>query len=420
MKQKWIERYREASGLGGNTVDVLVGFNANIDLITKMEELDIDLEDLDPVRHEKIHNLQEFREELKYARENQENTEVKLKRLDHEIEGEERIGGQAGIMSNYLASTGNGVIFYTPFLSEELANLMNEKILYPAIEGDLVLKNVRDSANSDRTKKNIIVEYSGDRDCRVIFSSEMKGFGPYFRKGVEEKFDQIQNNVDRFILSGFHNAEGNREAKLKKSRNQLEKLEKPVHLEFVHRETEVAELVLEHIFPEIDSLGLDGDEVKRLEEILDKEYNFDEELSLGEVFELSRDLIQEFGLERVHTHTYNFQVTVTKDDYRIEPENVRRGMLFGHLSAIKTCDKGGFPSPDDFEILDMDDKHLHRLDDLENFGDFFNLENFPEKGIAEVDGYRIVAIPPLIHEDPSRVVGMGDIISAGSFTGEIK
>ena len=101
----------------------------------------------------------------------------------------------------------------------EYRSKMNEKILTPVMDGKFVLKNVKDSVSADRTKKNIIIEYENDATHRVIFSRKMKGFGPYFRKGIEDNFDVLEENVDRAIFAGYHDIEGNMEAKMKKAKN---------------------------------------------------------------------------------------------------------------------------------------------------------------------------------------------------------
>lgn len=419
MKEEWLKRYRNSTNMVDESHDVLVGFNANIDVVFDFEELGIDL-DVEPEKLEKISGLKELKSALKYCIENGENREMELKELEHEFEsGEEYIGGQAGIMANYLSGTGNGVIFYTPFLSEELAKNINEKVLYPVVDGDFVLKNVRDSANTDRTKRNLIFEFSSETTGRAIFSRKLKGFGPYFRKGVEENFEEIEDNVDRIILSGFHDADGNIEAKLKKSQDQIEKLESDVHLEYVHRNKELSAMVAEHIMSAVDSIGLDEDELRKLSNVLDLETEIDEEPSLGEVFHAGKQIVDMFDMQRCHIHTYRFHVAVAKEDYSVSKERMRDAMLFGEISAIQKCDTGKMPSREDIREFDMDDKHIHDLEEFLHFQDYFDLEDFIEKGVAELEKHKVAAIPTIIHEDPERLVGMGDIISAGAFTAEI-
>lgn len=418
MKEEWLKRYRNSINLVEDSHDVLVGFNANIDMVFDVDDLKIDL-DVEPEELEAVSGLKELKATLRYHMEKGENRELELEELDHEFNsGEEYIGGQAGIMANYLAGTGNGVIFYTPFLSDELAQKINENVLYPVVDGGFVLKSVRDASNTDRTKHNLIFEFSGESPGRVIFSRKLKGFGPYFRKGVEENFPEIQDNVDRIILSGFHDAEGNVEAKLKKARDQIRKFEKPVHLEYVHQTDELATLLSRHVMPAVDSIGLDESELRNLSKALELETKIGEEPSLGEVFHSGKQIVDRFDLQRCHIHTIRFHATVAKKDYEIPGERIRDAMLYGELSAIQKCDTGKMPGKDDIKSFDMEDKHLHDLEDFRHFQDFFDLDNFVEKGVAELEDHRVVAIPTIIHEDPARLVGMGDIISSGAFIAE--
>lgn len=415
-----MEKYSNAAGMApGESVDALLGFNANIDVIYSAEEIETD--GVEASKAEKVTSLEELRAALKYCLDEGVNREIPMDMDELPGGGEERVGGQAAIMSNYLANLGDGAIFYTPFLSEEIAKEMDEKVLYPTTEnGEFVLKNVKDAVNSDRTKRNLIFEFSGEETGRIIFSSDIKGFGPYFREGVEDNLDRIDENVDRVLLAGFHNASGNAEAKIIKSRDQVEKIETPVHMEYVHRDDDKARLVLEHILPEVDSIGLDGEEVRSLARLADLEADLHESLTPGDAFHISRQLVEDYGTERVHIHTSRFQIVVVGEDYPVGKERLRDALLFGQLSAVTTCEKGELPVPEDFEGLDMEDKHIHPVDELADFQDFFGLESFVETGTAEIDGYRVAAVPALVHENPRRLVGLGDVISCGSFVAEVK
>lgn len=411
MKDVWLDRYREAKSRERTHRDVMVGFNANLDRTIDAESFDLDVE---PRHHEEVENMRQFREELAYGVENSINEEVDLS-FDPEIDrGNVQVGGQAGIMSNFLSEYGHGVIFYTPMLSGTLAEELNEKILYPVMDGEFVLKNVRDSSNTDRTKENLIVEYESERTGRVIFSQKLRGFGPYFRKGVEENLDELENGFDRAIVSGFHDVEGNIESKLKKSAEQISRIDAPVHLEFVHRE-KTDDAVVDHLFDEADSLGLDENETLELADRLGYETD---ELSLGDAFQISKKLIERFDLSRIAIHTYRYHVTVTDDSYSVNPAEMRDGMLYGELCALAMADSGEI-SDSSLKEMDFEKLHMHDMNELEHFSHSLELENFVETGIAEIDGFNVVAMPTLIHEDPQRLVGMGDVISSGSFIGEI-
>lgn len=420
MKDIWIQRYRKHCKVPDkNNIDVLTGFNANIDVLYDLEDIDLDLEDVEAENLEQIENINDLKSILKFCSENGVNEEASLKSLDYSFSrGEERIGGQAGIMANFLSGMGNSVIFYTPFLSQELADMVNVNVLFPTYDNEFILKNVRDAANTDRTKKNLIFEFDSEKTGRLIASDSIKGFGPFFRKSIIESFDEMDKNLDRILLSGFHDVEGNREAKLEKARKQLEKIDTSIHMEYVNTGAEMAEKILNRIVPKIDSIGLDGEEAKQVWSITRSEET-EGELTAGEAFKIGKELIEDFGISRCQIHTYNFHLTVVKDDYPVSTEKIRNAMLFGELCAIKTAEKGTIIQRDDLEDLDMEDKHIKRLDMLEDFGDFFDIEGFAREGTGKVEDYRVAAIPTMIHEDPERVVGMGDIISSGTFIGEV-
>lgn len=419
LEKSWIKKYKKSVELAGPSRDVLVGFNANIDVMFDLEDLDIDL-DVEPENIQKAESYRDIKSALKFCIENSENRELELGEIGHEFDGsEERIGGQAGIMANFLSGIGNAVTFYTPFLSQELADMINENVLYPVVDGEFVLKNVRDASNTDRTKRNLIFEYSGEETGRVIFSRKLKGFGSYFRKGVEDHFDKIDEDVDRIILSGFHDVEGNKEAKLRKAQKQISKLKTPVHLEFVYRNDELSSLIAQHVISEVESIGLDEDELKKLIDLLDIDVDLEEKVSLGDAFQAGKKIIEHFGLERFHLHTYQFHLTIAREDYRFSETRIRDAMLFGELCAIENADTGEIPETSDLESFDMAYKHIEGLQELGHFQDFFDLENFIEEGKARIDDYKVVAIPTVIHENPERLVGMGDIISSGAFVAEL-
>jgi ADP-dependent phosphofructokinase/glucokinase len=416
VKDVWRGRYQEAD-TEGSEANVLVGFNANIDLKYSVEDLDLETDTVKPENTEDIDTREDFLSMLSYCIENGKNKEVNRQSLELDLEtGKEEVGGQAGIMANFLASKTHETVFYTPFLSERLVNVLDSGLTYPVNSGDgLELVEVGEAVNTDRTKVNQIFEFDGEKTGRLILSDKLRGFGPYFRKGVEDHISDLDEGLDRVLLSGFHNADGNIEAKLKKASQQLEKFNTSVHMEYVDLSDKL-NLLEKYVFPHIESIGLDEYEMKALEEALDVQLD-DDEPSLGEAFQFAKFFINEFDLDRVHIHTYGYHLNVTTNEYSVNPEKIRESMLYGETSAVQMADKGEIP--DKIENLEFDNKHIRKLDDLEDFGNFFDLEDFTETGIAEIEGFNVIAIPPVIHEDPERLVGMGDVISAGSFVKEI-
>lgn len=412
MKDKWRLKYEQVRN--PEKKSVLTGFNVNIDCIYRSSEIDTDLDDIIPEKIEKIGGPEELNKVLKYCIENRENMEVRGRYMAREFEGATRkIGGQAGIISNFLSKTGHYSGLYTPFLSQEIVDLLEDDIVYPEADGRLHLKRIRDAVNTDRTKKNMIVDIDQGKSCRLIVSDRLKGFGPYFRKGIEDRLSDLSKEFDGFIFSGFHDADGNFETKIDKVQIQLTAINEPKHLEYVGMEKEKSKIVVEKLLPEFTSIGLDESEALQIGRLIGKD--FGEELSLGEAFQLSKKLIKEKDLERVHIHTYRYHVTVLDDCEN--PEKVRDGMLYADKAGIALAEQGVIPDKDAVEnISTQENIHLHRLDDLEHFRHHLGLENFTETGITGVKDLTVIAVPTLIHENPERVVGMGDIISSSAFT----
>lgn len=414
LKEKWIEKYRESIELVEDTPSVFTGFNTNIDIVhtEKFDSIDQSAELMQEVK-----TLDEMKSVLRYCRENGENHEVDY--TDLEIEGgEKHIGGQGGIISNFLAETGAEVILYTPHLSEELAEMMNEKILYPVKNKEtFYLKNIQDAVNSDKTKKNHIFEFEADHSGRLILSGRIRGYGPYLTNELEDELPLIQSNVECCIFSGFHNVTGNKTAKLKRSGKQLASIDAPIHLEYVHKDVETSKLIIENIVSEVDSLGLDETELKELSEILDIEHN--ENPNFGEAFKTLKQLLKQLGLERVHLHTYRYHITVLEKNYPVETSRVRDSMLYGELSAIQLADIDRIPDTEDIRDFNMENKSIQDLKELKDFADFHNLNEFTEEGFAEIGDFKVVGIPVINHHQPERTVGMGDIISSGAFSREI-
>ncbi len=422
MKDKWRIEYQKVTRLlDGDRVNVLTGFNANIDLLYNLEDLNLDLADVEPELVNPVESITDLKSSLKFCLERGENEEVDGEEFYQNLDAEpdERIGGQAGIIANFLSGFNNYVAFHTPLLSDDLADLINEEVVSPVIDGKLLLKRVQECVNTDRTKKNTIIEFKGENTGRFIISDKMKGFGPYFRTGIADNFETLEKDLDRIILSGYHNADGNFETKLQKSKKQLSALETEKHLEYVAMREDKSSLIFEKILPEFESVGMDETEGLQLAALTDIDTGSDE-LDIAKALELGKKLIEEKDLSRVHIHTYRYHLCIATADYRVSKERMKKSLLFGEACAIQMASQGSIPDIDDMQGFELDETHVHRLDPLEKLGDELGDKNFAEEGVYSDGEFKVAASPTLIHEDPERLVGMGDIISSGAFTAELK
>jgi ADP-dependent phosphofructokinase/glucokinase len=412
MKKEWIQKYREIEQPEFNST-ILTGFNANIDIINR-QKTNENLKEKQAEKKDEVKNKEDLLKAIKYCKKEDSSYEAQL-RYSPEIEGEKRLGGQAGIIANLMNRLGNKSIFYTPFLSQKLANKIDEEVLYPVNEDSFGFKTLKNSINSDRTKENFIIEFK-ESNNRLILSDNLRGFEPFFRESVAEKIGKERSEIDRIILSGFHDTQGNTKAKLKKAEKQLEKIDKSKHLEYVQTSPEKTSQILEHIAPHFTSIGLDQEELQQIAKGLGKQVN--DQPTLQEAYKISKKIIEEVGVQRVHIHTKKYHTTITKNTYSLKPEEILKAMLKSSLTAAKTAQKGETPEHHQIQ-LDTNQMHLKKLDPLEKFQEKHNLEDFKETGTAKIQDYKITAIPPVITENPEKIVGLGDIISATAFAAEI-
>ena len=413
MKKEWLQKYREVEEPEFNST-VLTGFNANIDIIINQEKTIQNLKKVRAEKKEEINDKEDLLKAVKYFKEKKMSNEAQLK-YKPEIKGEKRLGGQAGIISNLENRLGNTSIIYTPFLTEELSDKIDEEVLYPVKEDSFGLKTIKDSTNSDRTKENYIIEFKED-NTRLILSGQLRGFEPFFRQSIAENLDKAEEEIDRIILSGFHDAEGNFKAKLEKAGKQLKQINTPKHLEYVSTTPEKTKQILNHIAPHFTSIGLDQQELQEIAEVLGETISKDP--TLQEAFKTAQKITKQLGIPRVHIHTKDYHTTVTKDNYPFQKTEIRKAMLKSSLTAATAAQKGKTPQAQNIK-LDTDQMHVKITKPLERFQEKHELEEFVATGAAELQNHKIIVIPPLITEKPEKIVGLGDIISATAFTAEI-
>ncbi|MDY6774705.1 MAG: ADP-dependent glucokinase/phosphofructokinase [Halobacteria archaeon] len=426
LEDGWKTKYRKSTRLVDEKTDAVVGFNVNIDVIHYIEETDLDVSDADPRLVSRVEDYEDLRSSVRYCVDEGENHEVSLG-FELDIEGDEHIGGQGGIMSKYLSQTRNGVVFYSPVLSPEIASILDDGIVFPVEEdGELRLRPVGDCSNTQTTKRNHIFEFKTDRSGRLILSGYAEGFDPYFPEPVEGHIDELG---DCALLSAFHDVSERPKQKIEKAASQLRQIEIPVHTEYVHKDDETASLVIEKILPEVDSLGVDTTEMREI--LMSHGIEVYGDMSLEDSVEYAREVSDSLGIERLHLHTYQHQVIVADEEYPVPLERIRDSALYGCVSSLGVAEEGRIPdseyidgfSPDAADDSDNEnDKEIlsDSLDEMRRLGESMHVEGFEEDGTARVGDKKVAVVPTLIHPNPVRTVGMGDITSAGAFTSEIE
>ena len=420
MKDKWRTKYRKS--LDRDTkkrVSILTGFDIGLETHVEAEEVTKNTDQPEAEIVEPVKSIGQLRSCIAHCSENKQNRTLKGKNL-HEIlpeESKKTIGGSAGISANFLSNTGNYVGIYTPVLSEKVTERLNDDIVSPELDGKLVLKRATECTNSDRTKNDAVIKLNNGENYLKL-SGKMQGFGPYFRSGVEENFSYLDHEIDRIILSGFQETEGNHESKLIKSSQQLEKIETEKHLEYVTMSQKKRQLMIEEVIPKLESISLDEAGAKELTEEL--EIQAEGDLNAEDALNLGKALLDMERIKRCHIQTYSYQVCVTEADYRIDASKIRDAMLYAQISSTAMAETGSIPEEEKIQKIELYGKHVHRLDPLEDMANHLDNEDFVETGVYSGSDIKVVAIPTLIEEDPSRVDGLRTLSSSGAFTEEIR
>jgi ADP-dependent phosphofructokinase/glucokinase len=354
----------------------------------------------------------------------------------------QQLGGQAGIMTNLLASLGAAPIVYTYLVSERQLSMFTspEEIRYPVVEDDTVTyAPLTEAVDTDRTKINWVFEFrDGDElfgvratdDTRFIAASRPPEFD--LRAGaVDGAVDRIGADVDGALLAGYHNLtpdivdEGYEET-LRHARDVVRRLRSggdlPVHVEYaVTHDEALRRSIYECVLPEADVIGTDTHELSILHD--DAEHEVAEEVPTEETpfdpreilthHRMISALLDELGVDCIRVHAMEYHLAVM-DSY-LPPDAVRRGLEFAAINAATKASRGDVTSPADLETgLEYAPSERGR-EAVERLGEAVG-EPVRNGVLASPS---VVACPNRVVEDPAGTVGIGDVVSSSSFVREV-
>ncbi|AFL95854.1 ADP-specific phosphofructokinase [Thermococcus cleftensis] len=352
----------------------------------------------------------------------------------------ERMGGQAGIIANLLASLDfRRVIVYTPHLARKQAEMFVEgpNLLYPVVEdGRLTFRHPREAyRENDPIKVNRIFEFrAGTRfrlgeetitvpfSGRFIVSARFESIRIYTEPELKPFLPEIGLQVDGAILSGYQGIklrysdgkDANHYLREAKRDILLLKREKDVkvHLEFASiQNRELRKKVIYNLFPLVDSVGMDEAEIAHVlnalgySKLADRifTYNRIEDTVLG-----GKILIDEMNLEVLQIHTIYYLMYITHADNPLSEEELRNSLELATTLAAARASLGEIRSPEDFKV-GTEVPYNER-------GEYVKLRFEEAKRRLRTREYKVVIIPTRLVKNPVSTVGLGDTISAGAFT----
>ena len=350
-----------------------------------------------------------------------------------------QMGGQGGIIANALALLEIGqVVAHTnshPRLqAEQFLDLDN---LHSFDENGKLSKSVDIARNDDTPLIHWIIEF----DKNDSFTLDGKTFVCPKSNRFIATYDPLNmnlvmnkdfvsylgtpNGIEYLLLSGFNPLlESNNGLELvdgaAKILEQWKKAnpEMIVHLEIASTQDKaVRKAITEKLAPISHSVGLNERETIDLLEIMNKTelaQTIEKETSACNLFDAILYLIKELGCQRIQLHMFGLYLTIQNNNFKYSAEQNIKGMLTASVVSSSKAYNGELTKYEHLTKaygMGASDIGLGELSALSNK---LGKPELLEKGICEVDGYVVSAIPTILVDKPKTLVGMGDTISSVS------
>ncbi|HLD63199.1 MAG TPA: ADP-dependent glucokinase/phosphofructokinase [Candidatus Norongarragalinales archaeon] len=362
---------------------------------------------------------------------------------------ETRIGGQAGIMANQLSAFHDFVLTYSSLLSPLQASFFDQKVCFPSTSGKkLVCHPAKKVARKgDATKVNWIFEFKNGEKLKVKNefhsprSNRLIVSSPAHYTPIFENVDvaQLAKHAGVAMLSGFQqlHLDKNLGSTLKKISSQIAELKNAnkslvVHWEFVPMDDKKTEKqVLLSVGKAVDSMGLNEVEIADVLKALGAKKEADRLDKIENAYSLylgGRKLLEMLKLDRVHLHSFGFQIAVLRNPYAVDVEKARDALVFSSvIAALKALKGSSFVSKKEFEshALVPSETGLNQIRALEGGLDEERVKRFSsmarrsllESGIFELKDHYVIIVPSPIVQ-PKSTVGLGDVISSMALAAE--
>lgn len=350
-----------------------------------------------------------------------------------------QMGGQGGIVANALAVTGVQKVYaHTNSLPELQAkqflkreNLMSfdhdgkEKPAY-SINREVDIPLIHWILEFD---KNDSVELDGKTFTCPKSNRFIATYDPLnLHLVMDEHFVTAmgKKKIDYVVLSGFHAlTERNNGVKLQDDALPIIKTWKDngdlIHLEIAStQDIAVRKAIIKKIAPIVDSVGVNEREAIDILEVTgyeDLAEKCNKDTHSVNMFEAILNIKKHIKTPRIQLHMFGLYITIQDKGYKVKPEENLRGMM---LAATVAAGKAGTGNINEEKNLlwaqgqEVSDVGLNELRDL---SEHIKKPELLSHGIAEYDGFDIIAIPTILVEKPVTLVGMGDTISSISLVG---
>jgi len=457
-KSYWINSMKDAIQHANQCIKSLKGvvtaFNTNIDAVKNLREGDVErllaklgislegeteVEEISEVEHLLRGLLKAIRTgngfELSISK-----PEISTWILTNIRADEVRIGGQAGISANVLATLGvERVYVHVASIPRIQAELFKDQgIFIPCKKNDAVLAVPPLEAYNDQHEPMIhwvfefhegyTVKLNGSyiqapKSDRFIASYDPLNsslyIDPIFREFMRDK----AINIDKALISGFQllkprYPDGSTfKDKVLRTRRVVEEWKSInpsmwIHLEQAYMtNTEILRFAVEELSKTIDSYGLNEVELDVLVKAMKLTGEVEEVNLIDKLILVSRTL----KLKCLVLHTRDFAIALTKGD--VDLKCTRRALWFGSMLAATRTLTGCETTMS--EVVEMLRERTLPVS-LESYKYHMQLSNVLNVDARralregfEHQGYNIVLVPALSNPKPVRSVGLGDTFTSG-------
>jgi ADP-dependent phosphofructokinase/glucokinase len=345
---------------------------------------------------------------------------------------EQRLGGQAGIMTDVLATLGAAPVLYTYLLSKRQRAQFTrpDAVRFPVVDGGgLELRPLDDAPLARKTKLNWIFEFdAGDTffettatdASRFIAASRPDEFD--LHTPVDDDASELGERVGCAVLSGFHSV--NREYESGKTFEECldnatsflravgEHARVKVELGVTH-DAAVRRELRERIVPEADVVSLDSRELDQLRDDLGLDRprpergDPDDIVRRYETLERVRDRL---GVGALSFHAKSYFLAVFDDRY-LPPSAVREGFDVAAVVAAAKAEDGLVTGAADLDDATRFARSTAGTDAVARLAAHRGVDTIDEA--LEAPG--VVAVPNRVVDRPTSTVGIGDAVSVTSF-----
>lgn len=404
-------------------MNIICAFPINLDAIydIKGEHLTSFAGGIVPEAKEKITSLEDLISALFFCMQEGSGAELLIEQeevarsIENAFSWQYRLGGNAGIMANVLATLGCQPILNAPALSRRMASMIHPGVRIP-VAGRL---RGPQQATGDREMVHFVFQFvEGDavnapggrivarKDNRLIATFDPLNTKLYSNPDFDDFCQERILDFDGALVSGFHlvPSSGYEEIFQQKTR-QIESWKDTNPRLYIHAEMgsfqkpDIMQRLL-GLLP-ADSLGLNEDELAKIERLKPGWRG-----TMEAVLRLRKNL----GLARVEVHTRDFILSVMKD--LIAPKDEVLSLTHGANAAAALAATGSVTGPLPKEVNPSGLKAREELcrDGATPSG---------RGAFMRSEDVVICLVPSLLARRPRFTVGLGDTATAATFYEEI-